>query len=347
MITTFLDPAALPSRTQEQEEFDLKMGEYMRNLPVHTRQMNAALEAVYGMQAGGAYAFMYTFSSATTNVTPASGRIALDNAAQNSATAMRTHWLTAGGVDVDALYASLAAGTSAVKGSVRLVKAGDPSKWLLFDITSVSSRSSSGVARNIFLAPLAWSDPSPFANGDAVMAFFDRAGDRGTGMAAEVYLDGVTITSGVVNVDYLNTFTTEYDTYRIDLTDMRVSGTGGLAFQFAIGGAVVSSTDYQGPVGHKVTSTALYPRFDLGQAPGANNPSGGLSQTLHVRNANGSSSKGLGIYGVESISNIWAVSGEARFIRGERVTGFRLFGLENRQVTGGTVSIFGRKKSNV
>lgn len=140
-------------------------------------QLNAFISSITTLAAGGANSFSYTFDSATGDADPGTGKLRLGSTTQNGAVVMRIDTTAGSGGDVSGFLASLAAGTSNIKGSVRLQKVNDVTAWLLFDVTAVDS--STGY-RNLTLTPRASSSASPFANNDTLMVFFDKQGDKGT-----------------------------------------------------------------------------------------------------------------------------------------------------------------------
>lgn len=140
-------------------------------------QLNSFISSITTLAAGGANSFSYTFDTSTADADPGTGKLRLGSAPQNGAVVMRIDNAAGSGGDISGFLASLAAGTSNVKGSVRLQRVNDVSAWLLFDVTAVATPS--GYA-NLTLTPRAGSSASPFANNDTLMVFFDKQGDRGT-----------------------------------------------------------------------------------------------------------------------------------------------------------------------
>ena len=144
-------------------------------LPQLVTEINTTEGAMSALAAGGAYAFPYIFDSATADADPGVGKLRLGSATQSASIVLRIDTAIVGGVDIAAVFTDLLAGTSATKGSIRLVKAGDPSKWMIFDVTGGSG---SGY-RNLNVSARAFSAASPFANGDSLIAYVERAGDKG------------------------------------------------------------------------------------------------------------------------------------------------------------------------
>lgn len=141
-------------------------------------QLNTFLSSITTLAAGGANSFSYTFDSTTTDADPGAGKLRLGSAAQNGAVVMRIDTTAGNGGDITAFLTSFAAGTSNVKGSVRLQKVNDVTAYLLFDVTAVASPTG---YRNLTLVPRTSSAASPFVNNDTLMVFFDKNGDKGDG----------------------------------------------------------------------------------------------------------------------------------------------------------------------
>jgi hypothetical protein len=138
--------------------------------------VNAALANLNSIAAGGAYAIPYTFDSATGDADPGAGKLRLDNATQNAATTIRLDTTISGIGDVTNILDRFDASTSTVKGSIRLAKQGDITKWLTFDVTA---RAAPTGYRNITVTNAVGSSANPFITGDDLMLFFQRTGDKG------------------------------------------------------------------------------------------------------------------------------------------------------------------------
>jgi hypothetical protein len=126
---------------------------------------------------GGAITIAYTFSTLTTDGDPGDGYLRLDNSAQSASTVIRADLKDSGGTDWSGVLSTLADSTNLLKGHIRLVKASDTTKWLLFSVSAVASPEG---YRNITVANVGSSGANPFSNGDAIVLLFTRAGDRGT-----------------------------------------------------------------------------------------------------------------------------------------------------------------------
>jgi hypothetical protein len=187
-ITVFLDPAAMPSRlVQDQQTFDNLVAAVFAAFPTFGAQFNAGIANFNAAAAGSAYAIPYTVDlSGTTDVDPGSGKLRFDNATQNLATTLRLDVLGTGSpaVDYTAMIDTFDASTSTVKGHIRIVKQGDASKFLLFNVTA---RTAPSGYRDISVTPVASSSANPFVAGDAVLLFFQRTGDMGAVGPAVTY----------------------------------------------------------------------------------------------------------------------------------------------------------------
>ncbi|MFC5551753.1 hypothetical protein [Massilia aerilata] len=139
-------------------------------------ELNAFIASLNSLAAGGAYAIPYTFDSSSVMADPGAGKLRLGNPAQNASVYAAINLTSASGAAVSGLLNGFGDSTSAVKGSLRLTKVGDTSKWLVFDITNVSAVNG---YKLLTLTPRDSSSASPFANGDAVILHFQRTGDKG------------------------------------------------------------------------------------------------------------------------------------------------------------------------
>lgn len=167
--------SGLPDRTMDQPAFDVAMAQLMVDLPIWGGEVNATAAGMNMVAAGGAYALAYTFDTTTTDADPGAGRLRLSNATQNAATAMRLDVIS-GGTDYTSVIDTFDASTSTVKGTIRLVKFGDTTKWMQFDVTA---RAAPTGYRNLTVVCTGSSAASPFVNGDGLLLQFQRTGDRG------------------------------------------------------------------------------------------------------------------------------------------------------------------------
>jgi hypothetical protein len=119
----------------------------------------------------------YTFSSTTTDSDPGAGVLRLSNATQNLSTVIRMDLVDRYGTTQTDALDSMDDSTNAVKGLLRLTKYGDPSKWMLFTLTSIASPSG---YKNFTVALVSSSASSPFTNGDNLCLHFSRSGDMGS-----------------------------------------------------------------------------------------------------------------------------------------------------------------------
>lgn len=175
-VTALTDLTKLPNQSQDQATFDANWAYTLEQMVLRAQQENETAANLNAIAAGGAYAFPYIFDSTTTDGDPGVGKLRLGSATQNASTVLRIDTAIVGGADISNVFFDLGAGTSAVKGSIRLVKQGDASKWMIFDITAVTSMTG---YRNLAVAHRVGSAASPFANTDAVLVYIERSGDKG------------------------------------------------------------------------------------------------------------------------------------------------------------------------
>lgn len=144
-------------------------------------EANALAAGVNGVAAGGAYTIPYNFSSTTTDSDPGDGFLRLNNATQEAATVLRVDTKSSTGAVFGAVLDTFDDSTSALKGAIRLDKAGDPTKWVIYSVTAIASPSG---YRNVTVVPVSSSGANPFTDGDALLLSFQRNGDKGdTGSA--------------------------------------------------------------------------------------------------------------------------------------------------------------------
>jgi hypothetical protein len=194
----FTTPPQIPQRGAR-STFSDAVDAFLQWMGALPAMLDTFLAQLSTLAAGGANSLPYIFDSSIADSDPGAGKVRLSNTSQGSATVLRIDPVTAAGVNVSALLLSLLAGTSSNKASLRLQKRGDPTRWLLFD---VSTGSGSGYF-NLTVTPRASSAPAPFANGDDLMLFFDKIGDKGdVGNADKTVQTAPAPVGGVVTVDY-------------------------------------------------------------------------------------------------------------------------------------------------
>jgi hypothetical protein len=176
MAITLLPTA--PKRTDSPDVFITNSDTFIAALPQFVTDANALAANLNSIAAGGAYAIPYTFKTGQVASTdPGTGKIGLlTSGAQNATTAIYVDVLNSANTDVTTLLDSMSTSTSAVLGQLRLVKQGDASKWLTFNVNSVGAPTG---YRVYYVTPTGSSSASPFVDTDAVLLFFQRTGDIG------------------------------------------------------------------------------------------------------------------------------------------------------------------------
>ena len=339
-------PAAPDPAVDSPTEFSAKAAAFVlaqRALPGQINGAIAEIEALAGRvdsyAAGGAYALPYIFDTATADADPGAGKLRLSSATQNAATVMRVD-VTAGGQDFTTLLDSFSASSSAVKGAFRLVKQGDPSKWMTFNMTA---RAAPSGYRNFTVVCTDSSSASPFANGDPLMLFFQRSGDKGEdAVGASQLLAAVTVSSPVAQVDFLNLFTSVYDRYTIVIQGMTPAAASRLALRLATGGVLDAGSNYRTAINQFATSSAPVSFINLHMESGTE-----FTFFIDLVNANGTGFKPMSLAGVynQSISPTGPVivSGAAIHAAPAAASGFRLYMTTGANITAGTVRVYGFK----
>lgn len=281
MITALTDPGQLPNQLQDQQTFDANMAYVIDMLPERARQENELAANMSMFAAGGAYAFPYVFDSSTADADPGVGKLRLSSATQNAASiVMRMDLQAVGGADMTNVLADLRAATSAVKGSVRLVKMTDPSKWLIYDVTAVAIPTG---YRNLTMTWRATGggQASPFANGDALMVYIDRNGDAGTQVGMTQLIAEQVVTTGVSAIVFQDVFTDTYDWYLIDVQNVISTSDSLSQLRLYASGTPAGGTYFFGSPSSSSLSANSY--ADLGIGNGGT--ISGLAQVRGVRRA--------------------------------------------------------------
>jgi len=316
------DPAVDPPQVFSQKAAAMVLAQKAMIL-----QINNTLASMNQLQAGGAYALPYIFDTATADADPGAGKLRLSSATQSSSTAVRLD-LTAGGQDYTTLLDTFDSSTSAIKGSIRLVKQGDMSKWMTFDITA---RGAPTGYRNLTVVCTDSSSASPFAKDDQVILFFQRTGDRGEIGARSVDpLGMVTVTTPLVAIDFLNIFSSNYDKYSIELNGIAKTGAQSATMHLVTSAGAVTS----GYTGGLLTGAG-------GVAPGLLLPAAlNFTGTVEIRNANGAL-KSLEFRGFGDQQLAYG----AGISMPEAARGIRIVpNGSNNTFTAGSIRIFGHRK---
>jgi hypothetical protein len=171
-----IDLNPVPNRLTRPDTIDDDADSFFGKLPQWGADLLAIYAGVGANQAGGAFAIPYILDSVTTDGDPGAGKLRFDNATQNTATTLRLDLTGSGVGDVTGILDRFDASTSSIKGSIRLVKQGDLSKWAVYDVTA---RAAPSGYRNISVTPIAASSANPFTAGDTVVLVFTRNGDKG------------------------------------------------------------------------------------------------------------------------------------------------------------------------
>lgn len=336
MDLIFDDPAALPHRSQPKPEFDKKMGNYYRDLPVYGAQLKALISSVQALAAGGAYAFPYVFDSSTADSDPGLGKLRLSNTTQTGSATLRMDVQIVGGVDISNVFADLRAATSAVKGSIRLVKMTDPTKWAIFDVSAVALPVG---YRNLSVVARASSTVNPFINGDALMVYIERNGDSGTVPGSLELMGKITVSTAVASISFPSIFDNSHDWYFIQINGISFNQDTSASVKVAVGGVVDQSANYF--LSPASSSTSLSNNSFI-NGSSTHNEMGGV---LQIGNSNASRGSPIIFDGyLRKASSV-----QASALRGMYAGTGILSGFELRTAaglfTGGSIAVYGVRNS--
>lgn len=286
-----------PARSQAPATFITNADAWVAALSTFTTEANALAAAMNAVSAGGAMTIPYTFSTTTTDADPGNGFLRLDNATQNTATTIRADLVGTDGTTWTSVIDTFDDSTSTITGQIRLFKASDASKWLIFNVTALASPSG---YKNITVANVSGSAASPFTNGDSICLTFTRTGDKGTtgnnganGTNGGLTLLATLTPTAAAAVNALTTFTSSYDAYVIVGEGIAPSANDKLQFQFAVAGTLDTGSNYYATPNYSSSAgtSATASGQICGVAAANVGTSGkGLTFVLNVVNANDATS---------------------------------------------------------
>jgi hypothetical protein len=178
-MSVFTPPPDAPQRG-DRATFSNRVDAFLTWLIGFVSQLISFESNLNSIAAGGAYAIPFLLdTSSTADADPGNGKIRFNNAVQSSATTLFVDTSNSAGADVTNQLAQFGASTSPTKGTIRITKQGDVSKYLVFNVTSVASPTG---YRQISVVTVDASSASPFVANDTLQLQFTRAGDLAAGI---------------------------------------------------------------------------------------------------------------------------------------------------------------------
>jgi microcystin-dependent protein len=147
------------------------------NLIDGTQLMADANQAAAQAVTSGAESFISRFSSTLGDADPGNGQFRFSSATQGASSVIRIDLLDIFGRQYNAMMNTWIASTNANKGQLKLFKRTDPTVWMIFNVTNLSSPTG---YKNVSVSAIDYVTASPFVNGDEVVFSFTRTGDQGT-----------------------------------------------------------------------------------------------------------------------------------------------------------------------
>lgn len=153
---------------------------------------------------GGAITFDYLLDTGVSNADPGSGKFRLNNATENTATALYINTTSFDGVALGTVLDNLTNSTNANKALLRIVGKSDTTKFLLFYITGETTHTG---YREFALTIIASSAASPFAAADECLLAIDQIGNVGAqgpsgGGGAMILISSQVLGSDAANVAF-------------------------------------------------------------------------------------------------------------------------------------------------
>ncbi len=144
-------------------------------------EINTKVGQIGGLGVAMAYA---AETGSTADAAPGDGKLTWNNATQASATTIYLDADDANGVDITALIDTLDDSDSTIKGTLRLTQRDDNTKWIVYNLTAVTSATG---YRKLTVAAVDYSATTPFADGANLTLTFSRTGDKGeTGNVGDI-----------------------------------------------------------------------------------------------------------------------------------------------------------------
>lgn len=300
------------------------------------------LSSITTLASGGANTFAYRFVSLTSDVDPGPGNISLNNSIQSMANAIRLDNLSMSGSDVSSIFQSIATGTSAVKGYIRLQRLNDPGSWMIFEIVNASSAAG---YYNFSVLHKSGSAQSPFNQNDTIAVFLDKTGDSGVIPGATELLASLTVTTPVSAIAFPNIFSSAYDSYIVTINDLQFSASTSLSIKAYIAGVLDNSALYAMVAAGTQTTrsssssisasgSALYQRI------------GGV---LRITNVNSDRNKNFIFDGTSfsqgSTTGLESFAHRGGYYNSTILSGFGLIPIGSVTITSGSIKIYGVKNS--
>jgi hypothetical protein len=173
-------PEAPNRQTDSPSEFSTKADAFAGALPTFRTEANAVgqfSEDVAAAVSGIGVAFYQQADlSGTGDSDPGSGNLRFNNATQTSATELFVNDADVDGTTIREQVAKFDDVTGTVKGDLSLRKRDDKSKWLIYEVTSITQKSGYTV---VTVQNGDGASSSPFADTDEIVVGFTRAGEKG------------------------------------------------------------------------------------------------------------------------------------------------------------------------
>ncbi|WP_027864256.1 hypothetical protein [Massilia alkalitolerans] len=311
-------PPAAPQRG-DRATFAQRVDAFITWLINFVSELVGLVANLNSIAAGGAYALPYLFNSPAAAIGGAVGTASGGHLAfSNEATVLLIDTKNLQGVSVKAILNAISTSSSAVKGTLRIVKQSDPSTFAIYNITSYTE--DAGGKYGYFAVSYVLEN-GLFAENDPVILHLQRTGDKGdTGAAAinpsakfsDRKSSGVSGGTNVTGEQTRTLNTTDYNTAGVTLSGNQVTiqpGTyeiQGRAPAHAVGyhraslynvtdgtPALVGSSEYASPAGGVQSSSAFMGRIVLTTA-----------KTFSVRHYTGQATTSTGLGNAVSVSGV-------------------------------------------
>ena len=179
-------PEAPDRQTDSPSEFSTKADSFAGALPTFASEADAvgqfASDVAAAVSGIGLAAFQTVSLADTADSDPGGGKLKFSNTTQTSATEVYLDDEDVNGASIRAQIAKFNDSTSTIKGDLSLRDRTDQSKWLIYEVTGITQKTSYTV---VTVQNGDGASASPFADADDVVIGFTRSGNKGNTGASD------------------------------------------------------------------------------------------------------------------------------------------------------------------
>lgn len=168
----------VPLRTDDPDTFIAKTDVFLPAMNTFADEANQLAANLNAIAMGGAFAMSFRFDSSVVAADPGSGKMRFNVATAATVTSLRISNTDLANINRAAEVGAALGSNSLVKGSLKIAKQADATKFIVFNVTMLTTGSAFATL-NVNVTMVAGGN-TPFDNNDALLLQFQRSGDVGT-----------------------------------------------------------------------------------------------------------------------------------------------------------------------